>query len=63
MMGQLIILDIHREQEFMVRWSNSQYLTFNHGRGTVVTIAVYVYTDGLNHHLKATCVECNVGDA
>ena len=52
----------------MVRWGNSLSLTFrcSNGirQGEQLSLLLYnVFTDGLNHHLKAIYVGCNVGGA
>ena len=58
----------YREQEFMVRWSNSISMIFRCSKGIrqggqLSPLLYSVYTDDLNHHLKATGVGCYVGGA
>ena len=54
-----------REQEFMVRWSNSLSMTFRCSNliRQESPLLYNVYTDDLNHHLQAACIECYVGGA
>ena len=56
------------EQEFMVWWGNSLSMTFhcsngNRQGGQWSPLLYNVYTDDLDHHLKATGVGCCVGGA
>ena len=58
----------YREQEFMVRWGNSQSVTFRCSNGIrqggqLSPLLYNVYTDDLNHHLQATGVGCYVAGA
>ena len=58
----------YREQEFMVRWGNSLSITFHYSNGIrqggqLSPLLYNVYTDDLNHHLRATGVGCYVGGA
>ena len=58
----------YREHEFMVRWGNSLSMTFSCSNGIrqggqSSSLLYNVYTDDLNHHLKATGVGCYVRGA
>ena len=58
----------YREQEFMVRFGNSQSMTFccSNGirqGGQLSELFYNVYTDDLNHRLQGTGVWCYVGGA
>ena len=55
----------NREQEFMVRWGNSLSMTFHYSNwirqgGKSSPLLYNVYTDDLNHHLRATGTGCYV---
>ena len=58
----------YREQEFIVRWDNALSLTFHcangiRQEGQLSPLLHKVYTDVLNHHIRATGVGCYVGGA
>ena len=58
----------YRKQEFMVRLFNSLSMTFRCSNrirqgGQLSPLLYNVYSDDLNHHLKAKGVGCNVGGA
>ena len=58
----------YREQEFVVQWGNLLSMKFRCLNGIrqdeqLSRLLHNVYTDDLNHHLKATGVVCYVGGA
>ena len=60
-----LVIFWHREQAFMLRWSNSLSMTFRFANGIrqlgqLSPLLYNVYTNDLNHHLQATGVGCYV---